>query len=75
VVIDVPWSRWIAGILLPFLGVFTYMATQKDGMTERRIARAAAREVENAEFLLDIGAITQVEFATVKHKASRTRLA
>jgi hypothetical protein len=51
------------------------MATQKDGMTERRIARAAAREVENAEFLLDIGAITQVEFATVKHKASRTRLA
>ena len=68
-------TAWIVvAILLPFLGVFAYMATQKDGMTERWIARAAAREVEKGEFLFDIGAITQVELNAVKQKASRTRM-
>jgi hypothetical protein len=62
-------TAWIVvAILLPFLGVFAYMATQKDGMTERRVARAAAKELEKAEFLRDIGAITQVEFDAVKQK-------
>jgi hypothetical protein len=65
----------VVAILLPFLGVFAYMATQRDGMTERRLARAAAREVEKAEFLRDIGTITQVEFEAVKQKAANTRLA
>jgi hypothetical protein len=69
-------TAWIVfAILLPFVGVFAYMATQHDGMTERKLARGAAREVENAEFLRDIGAITQVEFDTVKRKAPNTRLA
>jgi type VI protein secretion system component VasK len=63
-------TTWIVvAILLPFLGVFAYMATQKDGMTERKLARAAAREVEDAEFLRDIGAMTQVEFDAVRSKA------
>jgi hypothetical protein len=66
------WS--VVAILLPFLGVFAYMAWQHDGMTERRIARAAAKEVENAEFLLDIGAITQMELDAVKQEASNPRL-
>jgi hypothetical protein len=66
------WS--VVAILLPFLGVFAYMASQNDGMTERRIARAAAKEVENAEFLLDIGAITRVELDAVKQEAPNTRL-
>jgi Phospholipase_D-nuclease N-terminal len=64
-------AAWIVvATLLPFLGVLAYMASQHDGMTERKIARAAAKEVENAEFLRDIGAITQVEFDAVKQKAS-----
>ena len=69
-------TAWIVvAILLPFLGVFAYMASQHDGITERKIARAAAKEVENAEFLRDIGAITQVEFDAVKQKAPDVRLA
>jgi hypothetical protein len=69
-------TAWIVvAILLPFLGVFAYMGSQNDGMTERKIARAAAKEVENAEFLLDIGAISKVEFDAVKQKARNARLA
>jgi hypothetical protein len=69
-------AAWIVvAILLPFLGVFAYMASQHDGMTERKIARAAAKEVENAEFFRDIGAITQVEFDALKQKGPNTRLA
>ena len=74
-------TAWIVvAIVLPFLGVFAYMASQKDGMTERRIARDATREVERAEFLRDIGTITQVEFDAVKqkapkHEAGKTKIA
>jgi Phospholipase_D-nuclease N-terminal len=69
-------TAWVVvAILLPFLGVLAYMATQKDGLTERRSARAAAKELEKAEFLRDIGAITQVELDTVKQKAPNARLA
>jgi hypothetical protein len=49
------------------------MASQNDGMTERRIARAEARELENAEFRRDIGVITQMEFDALKQKAPNTR--
>ena len=31
-------------ILLPFLGVFVYLITQNVGMTERKLARARARQ-------------------------------
>jgi hypothetical protein len=63
-------TAWIVvAVLLPVLGVFAYMASQREGMTERKMARTAAREVEKAEFLLDIGAITQVEFDAVRQKA------
>jgi hypothetical protein len=69
-------TAWVVvAILLPFLGVLAYMATQKDGLTERRSARAAANELEKAEFLRDIGAITQVEFDAVKRTTPNTRLA
>jgi hypothetical protein len=64
-------TAWIVvAILLPFLGVFVYMATQKDGMTERKRARAAAKELEEAEFLRDIGSITEVELDAVRRKAA-----
>jgi hypothetical protein len=71
------WGKmaWVVvAILLPFLGVFAYMATQHDGMTERKIARAAAMKLEEAEFLRDIRAITQVELDALKQKAPNTRL-
>ena len=68
-------TAWVVvAILLPFLGVLAYLVSQHDGMAERTAARAAAKEVENARFFLDIGAITQVELNAVKQKASRTRL-
>jgi hypothetical protein len=51
------------------------MASQRDRMTERSVARTAAKELAKAEFLLDIGSITQVEFDTVKQKTSNARLA
>jgi len=69
-------TAWIVvAILLPLLGVLAYMASQHDGMTERKIVRAAAREVENAEFFRDIGAITQVELDALKQKGPNARLA
>jgi hypothetical protein len=69
-------TAWIVvATLLPFLGALAYMASQHDGMTERRIARAAAKEIENAEFFRDIGAITQVEFDALKQSGPNTRLA
>ena len=42
------WS--VAAILLPFLGVFAYMAWQHDGMTERRIARPRPRRSRTQSF-------------------------
>jgi signal transduction histidine kinase len=67
-------TAWVVvAFLLPFLGVLAYMATQKDGLTERRSARAAAKELEKAEFLRDIGAITQVELDAVKRRAPNPR--
>ena len=69
-------AAWIVvAVLLPFAGVFVYLASQRDGMNQRRLARSAAKDVERAEFLRDIGAITQVEFDAVKQTTSNTRLA
>ena len=69
-------TAWVVvAVLLPFLGVLACMASRRDGMTEWSMARTAAKELAKAEFLLDIGSITQVEFDTVKQTASNARLA
>jgi Phospholipase_D-nuclease N-terminal len=68
-------TAWIvAAILLPFVGAFAYMASQHDGMAERKRARTAASEVEKAEFLFDIRTITHVELDAVRQRASSTRI-
>jgi hypothetical protein len=69
-------AAWIvATVLLPFVGVFVYVASERHGMNARRTARSAAKDVEKAEFLRDIGAITQVEFEAVKQTTPNTGLA
>jgi hypothetical protein len=74
----------LLSIVLPFVGVFLYLATQDDGLAERNAERlqaqaqhvldiagsaGAAQEIANAKQLLDGGTITQAEFDSLKQKA------
>src|SRR5262245_7717358 len=40
-------------ILLPFLGVFVYLITQNDGMTQRNIERAQAQKAQFDTYVRD----------------------
>lgn len=80
------WAKagWVAlTLILPFIGAFTYLATQghadQDGYTRGERAReggAASNgagtptdRISHAKSLLDQGAITPDEYAKLKHKA------
>jgi hypothetical protein len=67
-------------IVLPYLGVFVYLISNHDGLTERgaqqqqaaqqRVApSSAAADIEKAKQLLDTGAINQAEYESLKAKA------
>jgi hypothetical protein len=74
----------VLAIILPFIGVFIYLMTQGDGLAERNTARLQAQakqvlqatgsagsadEIAKAKQLLESGAISQEEFASLKQKA------
>jgi Short C-terminal domain/Phospholipase_D-nuclease N-terminal len=40
-------------ILLPFLGVFVYLITQNDGMTQRNLDRARSQQVQFDQYVRD----------------------
>ena len=72
------WAVFI--IVLPFLGVLTYLISHGSDMAERKAeaiasmaqprgASGAAAEIEKAKALLDGNAITRAEFDTLKAKA------
>jgi hypothetical protein len=47
---------FIFTLVLPFLGVFIYVVTQNDGMTERNVARAKAQQAHLDEYVRDTAA-------------------
>lgn len=64
------WAKaaWlIFTIVLPFLGVFIYLITQNDGMTQRSIHRARAQQAQFDEYVRDTagsgGAAAEIERA------------
>jgi hypothetical protein len=74
----------VLAIILPFIGVFLYLATQGDGLAERNTKRlqaqaqqvlaatgsaGSAQEIADAKRLLESGTITQAEFDALKQKA------
>ena len=82
------WTVFV--IVVPFIGVFTYLVTQNKGMNDRRIESekqaqsqfdayvrsvnppsqdGATAEIGRAKQLLDDGAITDEEYASIKRKA------
>ena len=82
------WAKaaWVAFVvLIPWIGVLTYLIVNSDGMAERRTREAqasqeqfdrrtagsdgAATQIEKAKQLLDQGTITQAEFDRIKAKA------
>ena len=54
-------------ILLPFLGVFVYVISQSDGMTERRVGDMKAQQQQFDQYVRDTagggGAATEIENA------------
>ena len=73
-------------IVLPFVGVLTYLVVEHDGIAERREDRAgrsaagrdggtsgAANEIASAKQLLDQGVIDAAEFEHLKHRALAAR--
>lgn len=45
-------TAWVIfAIVLPFLGVFIYVITQNDGMTQRNLDRARAQQVQLDEYV------------------------
>ena len=52
-------------ILLPFLGVFIYLITQNDGMTQRALDRAQAQQSEMDAYVQSVagGAAAEIERA------------
>jgi hypothetical protein len=72
------WTKagWtVAVIVLPFLGVLIYVVSNGEQMAERQgqasqaVPGGAAGEIERGKQLLDSGAITRDEFATIKATA------
>ena len=81
------WAKagWcLLSIILPFLGVLLYLATQAEGMAKRNAERVQeiraqyaqdtgsggpTQEIADAKKLLDSGAISQAEFDSLKQKA------
>jgi hypothetical protein len=76
------WAVFV--VLVPYIGVLTYLITQSGGMNERRQAGAAARaarydgaaasastadQIARAKQLLDDGAINRAEYDALKEKA------
>ncbi len=45
-------TLWIIFVIvLPFLGVFIYLLTQNDGMTERNLERASAQQAQMDQYV------------------------
>jgi hypothetical protein len=54
-------------IVLPFLGVFTYLLTQNEGMTQRNVERARGQQAQFDEYVREAagsgGAAAEIEKA------------
>jgi hypothetical protein len=54
-------------IILPFLGVFIYLLTQNDGMTQRNVERASAQQAQFDQYVRETassrGAAAEIEKA------------
>ena len=61
-------AAWLIGmILLPFLGVFVYIITQHDSMTERNVSQARTERAQFDQYVRDAagsgGAAAEIERA------------
>ncbi len=61
-------TLWIIFVIvLPFLGVFIYLLTQNDGMTQRNIDRASAQQAQFDQYVRETatsgGAAAEIEKA------------